>query len=151
MLSWSDPVSSPYRPSARVARSMRTDLVLDALEQALWSRADTDGLVHHSDRGSQYLSIHYTERLAEASVEPSVGSRGDSYDNALAETVIGLYKTEVIRRRGPWRGIDAVEYATLEWVDWFNHRRLLEPIGNVPPAELELAYHRQQEESAMAA
>jgi putative transposase len=135
----------------RVARSMRTDLVLDALEQALWSRADTDGLVHHSDRGSQYLSIHYTERLAEASVEPSVGSRGDSYDNALAETVIGLYKTEVIRRRGPWRGIDAVEYATLEWVDWFNHRRLLEPIGNVPPAELELAYHRQQEESAMAA
>jgi putative transposase len=135
----------------RVARSMRTDLVLDALEQALWSRADTDGLVHHSDRGSQYLSIHYTERLAEASVEPSVGSRGESYDNALAETVIGLYKTEVIRRRGPWRGIDAVEYATLEWVDWFNHRRLLEPIGNVPPAELELAYHRQQEESAMAA
>jgi putative transposase len=135
----------------RVAKSMRTDLVLDALEQALWSRRDTQGLVHHSDRGSQYLSIHYTERLAEAAAEPSVGSRGDSYDNALAETVIGLYKTEVIRRRGPWRGIDAVEYATLQWVDWFNHRRLLEPIGNAPPAELELAYHRQQEESAMAA
>ena len=130
---------------------MRTDLVLDALEQALWSRAGTEGLVHHSDRGVQYLSIRYTERLAQAGAESSVGSVGDSYDNALAETIIGLFKTEVIRRRGPWRTIDAVEYATLEWVDWFNHRRLLEPIGNIPPAELEQAYYRQLEESAMAA
>ena len=96
--------------------------------------------MHHSDRGSQYLSIRYSERLAEAGVEPSVGSVGDSYDNALAETIIGLYKTEVIHRRGPWRHLEAVEYATLEWVDWFNHRRLLEPIGNIPPAELEPAY-----------
>jgi putative transposase len=135
----------------RVANSMRTDLVLDALEQALWSRTGTEGLVHHSDRGCQYLSIRYTERLAEVGIESSVGSTGDSYDNALAETINGLYKTEVIRRRGPWRNIDDVEYATLEWVDWFNHRRLLEPIGNVPPAELEQAYYRQLEESAMAA
>jgi transposase InsO family protein len=135
----------------RAARSMQTDLVLDALEQALWSRSGAKGVVHHSDRGSQYLSIRYSERLAEAGVEPSVGSIGDSYDNALAETIIGLYKAEVIYRRGPWRHIDAVEYATLEWVDWFNHRRLLEPIGNVPPAELELAYCHQQEELALAA
>jgi transposase InsO family protein len=135
----------------RVARSMQTELVLDALEQALWARAGANGVIHHSDRGSQYLSIRYSERLAEAGFEPSVGSVGDSYDNALAETIIGLYKTEVIHRCGPWRTMDAVEYATLEWVDWFNHRRLLEPIGNVPPAELELAYHRQQGESAMAA
>ena len=135
----------------RVARSMHTELVLDALEQALWARKATAGLVHHSDRGSQYLSIRYTERLAEAGVETSVGSVGDSYDNALAETIIGLYKTEVIHRRGPWRHIDAVEYATLEWIDWFNHRRLLEPIGNVPPAELESAYHRQQQALALAA
>jgi len=104
----------------RVARSMQTDLVLDALEQALWSRAGAKGVVHHSDPGSQYLSIRYSERLAEAGVEPSVGSVGDSYDNALAETIIGLYKTEVIHRRGPWRQLDEVEYATLEWVDWFN-------------------------------
>jgi transposase InsO family protein len=130
---------------------MRTDLVLDALEQALWSRTGTEDLVHHSDRGVQYLSICYSERLAEAGVESSVGSVGDSYDNALAETIIGLFKTEVIRRRGPWRTLDAVEYATLEWVDWFNHRRLLEPIGNIPPAELEQAYYRQLGESAMAA
>jgi len=135
----------------RVARSMHTDLVLDALEQALWSRSGIKGVVHHSDRGSQYLSIRYSERLAEAKAEPSVGSVGDSYDNALAETIIGLYKTEVIHRRGPWRHLEAVEYATLEWVDWFNHRRLLEPIGNVPPAELELAYHRQQNELGLAA
>ena len=135
----------------RVASSMRTDLVLDALEQALWSRTGTEGLVHHSDRGCQYLSISYTERLAESGVESSVGSVGDSYDNALAETNIGLFKTEVIRRRGPWRNIDAVEYATLEWVDWFNHRRILEPIGNIPPAELEQAYYQQREESAMVA
>jgi transposase InsO family protein len=135
----------------RVANSLRTDLVLDALEQALCSRTGTQGLIHHSDRGCQYLSIRHTERLAEAGVNASVGSVGDSYDNALAETINGLYKTEVIRRRGPWRHIDAVEYATLEWVDWFNHRRLLEPIGDVPPAELEQAYYRQLEESAMAA
>ncbi len=135
----------------RVANSLRTDLVLDALEQALYSRTGTQGLIHHSDRGCQYLSIRYTERLAEAGVDASVGSVGDSYDNALAETINGLYKTEVIRRRGPWRHIDAVEYATLEWVDWFNHRRLLEPIGDVPPAEFEQAYYRQLEESAMAA
>jgi transposase InsO family protein len=135
----------------RVANSLRTDLVLDALEQALCSRMGTEGLIHHSDRGCQYLSIRYTERLAEAGVDASVGSVGDSYDNALAETINGLYKTEVIRCRGPWRNIDAVEYATLEWVDWFNHRRLLEPIGDIPPAELEQAYYRQLEESAMAA
>ncbi len=135
----------------RVARSMHTDLVLDALEQALWSRTGTEGLVHHSDRGSQYLSIRYTERLAEAGVDASVGSVGDSYDNALAETIIGLFKTEVIHRHGPWRTMDAVEYATLEWVDWFNHRRILEPIGDIPPAEKEQRYYQQLEESAMAA
>jgi putative transposase len=133
----------------RVARSMQTDLVLDALEQALWSRSGIDGVIHHSDRGTQYLSIRYSERLIDAAVQPSVGTTGDSYDNALAETIIGLYKTEVIHHRGPWRNIDAVEYATLEWVDWFNNRRLLEPIGNIPPAEFETAYHRQHEESAM--
>lgn len=135
----------------RVANLLKTELVLDALEQALYSRTGTDGLVHHSDRGTQYLSIRYTQRLAEAGIESSVGSRGDSYDNALAETIIGLYKTELIRHRGPWRNIEAVEYATLEWVDWFNHRRLLDSIGNIPPAELELAYHRQREESAKVA
>ncbi len=121
------------------------------MEQALWSRATTDKLIHHSDRGSQYLSIHYTEKLAEVGIESSVGSVGDSYDNALAETINGLYKTEVIRRRGPWKTIDEVEYATLEWVDWFNHRRLLEPIGNIPPAEYELMYYQQLEESSEAA
>lgn len=135
----------------RASNSLRTDLALDALEQALWARGNLDGLVHHSDRGSQYLSIRYTERLAEAGVEPSVGSVGDSYDNAMAETVIGLYKTEVIRRRGPWRNLDAVEFATLEWVDWFNNRRLLEPIGNIPPVELEMAYYRSQQATAMVA
>jgi len=135
----------------RVWNSMRTDLVLDALEQALYSRTGTEGLVHHSDRGSQYLSIRYTERLAEAGIEPSVGSVGDSYDNALAESIIGLYKTEVIRARGPWKNIDEVEYATLEWVDWFNNKRLLEPIGNIPPAELEKAYYEQLESQAEAA
>jgi transposase InsO family protein len=135
----------------RVARSMQTDLVLDALEQAIWSRSEIDGVVHHSDRGSQYLSIRYSERLIDAGVKPSVGTTGDSYDNALAETIIGLYKTEVIHHRGPWRHIDAVEYATLEWVDWFNNRRLLEPIGNMPPAEFEVAYYRQHEESAAVA
>jgi transposase InsO family protein len=135
----------------RVARSMTTSLVLDALEQAIWARQTPKGLIHHSDRGSQYLSIRYSERLADVGAQPSVGSTGDSYDNALAETVIGLFKTEVIRHRGPWKNIDAVEYATLEWVDWFNHRRLLRPIGDVPPAELETAYYRQQTESATAA
>ncbi len=135
----------------RVARSMRTELVLDALEQALWARSGAKGVVHHSDRGSQYLSIRYSERLAEAGIEPSVGSVGDSYDNALAETIIGLYKTELIWQRGPWRTLDAVEFATLEWVHWFNHRRLLEPIGNIPPAELENAYYQPIRESAMAA
>jgi len=135
----------------RVARSMHAELVLDALEQALWSRSGIEGVVHHSDRGSQYLSIRYSERLAEAGAQPSVGSVGDSYDNALAETIIGLYKTEVIHRRGPWRNLEAVEYATLEWVDWFNHRRLLEPIGNVPPAELEASYYHSTSQLPMAA
>jgi putative transposase len=129
----------------QASRSLRTDLALDALEMAIWRRqAQLDGLVHHSDRGSQYLAIRYTERLAEAGAVTSVGSCGDSYDNALAETIIGLYKTELIHRRGPWKGIDQVEYATLEWVDWFNHRRLLEPIGQVPPAEFEAAYGRKE-------
>ena len=135
----------------RVARSMRAELVLDALEQALWSRSGIQGVVHHSDRGSQYLSIRYSERLTEAGAQPSVGSRGDSYDNALAETIIGLYKAELIHRRGPWRHLEAVEYATLEWVDWFNHRRLLEPIGNVPPAEFEASYHQSTGQLPMAA
>jgi putative transposase len=132
----------------QASRSLRTDLALDALEMAIWRRqAQLEGLVHHSDRGSQYLAIRYTERLAEAGAVTSVGSIGDSYDNALAETIIGLYKTELIRRRGPWKGIDDLEYATLEWVDWFNHRRLLEPIGYVPPAEFEAAYQRQEDPS----
>ena len=137
----------------RVSRSLSTDLVLDALEQAIWARGKADGLIHHSDRGSQYLSIRYSERLAEVGIDASVGSVGDSYDNALAETINGLYKAEVIRHpeRGPWCTIDDVEYATLEWVDWFNHRRLLEPIGNIPPAEFERAYYRQLKESAEAA
>jgi putative transposase len=132
----------------QASRSLRTDLALDALEMAIWRRqAQLDGLVHHSDRGSQYLAIRYTERLAETGAVTSVGSRGDSYDNALAETIIGLYKTELVRRRGPWKGIDDVEYATLEWVDWFNHRRLLEPIGYVPPAEFEAAFQREEDPS----
>jgi len=124
----------------RVSNTLRSDLALDALEQALHARPDLSGLVHHSDRGVQYLSIRYTERLIEAGIEPSVGSVGDSYDNALAETIIGLYKTEVIYRSGPWRKLEEVEFATLEWVDWFNHRRLLGPIGNIPPVELEALY-----------
>ncbi len=132
----------------QASRSLRTDLALDALEMAIWSRrGDLEGLVHHSDRGSQYLSIVYTDRLAEAGIAGSVGSVGDAYDNALAETVNGLYKTEVIRHRGPWKGWDDVEFATLEWVDWFNHRRLLEPIGDVPPAEFEAAYYRRLDAS----
>jgi putative transposase len=135
----------------QASTSLRTDLALDALEMAMWRRrGDLEGLVHHSDRGSQYLSIRYSERLAGAGIEPSVGSAGDSFDNALAET-IGLYKTELIRRRGPWKGVDDVEYGTLEWVDWFNHRRLLEPIGHVPPAELEEAFYREEVEPEYAA
>jgi transposase InsO family protein len=134
----------------QASRSLRTGLALDALEMAIWRRqAQLDGLVHHSDRGSQYLSIRYTERLAEAGAVTSVGSRGDSYDNALAETIIGLYKTELVRRRGPWKGLDEVEYATLEWVDWFNHRRLLEPIGHIPPAEFEAPYWRKETPSSI--
>ncbi|MFH1679099.1 MAG: IS3 family transposase [Candidatus Eisenbacteria bacterium] len=131
----------------RASSSLRTGLALDALEQAIYDRlgGERDRLVHHSDRGVQYLSIRYTERLAEAGIEPSVGSVGDSYDNALAETVIGLYKTELILRKGPWRNVEHVEFATLEWVDWFNHRRLLEPIGYLPPAEYEDEYNRNQQ------
>jgi putative transposase len=137
----------------RVSRSAHAGFVLDALEQALHVRRPVSGsgLVHHSDRGVQYVSIKYTERLAEAGLEPSVGSVGDSYDNALAETINGLYKAEVIHRRGPWRSVEAVEYATLEWVDWFNNRRLLEPIGNIPPAEAEAAYYAGVEEQPIAA
>lgn len=135
----------------RASSSLRSDLALDALEQALHARPDIDGLVHHSDRGVQYLSIRYTERLAEAGIELSVGSVGDAYDNALAESVNALYKTEVIRRRGPWRSLEAVEFATLEWVDWFNNRRLLEPIGNIPPLEFEQHYYRHQDAPAMVA
>ena len=135
----------------RVARSLGTDLALDTLEQALYARPAVDELVHHSDRGTQYLSIRYTERLAEAGIEPSVGSVGDSYDNALAESVIGLYKTEVIDRRGPWRHAEAVEFATLDWVDWFNNRRLLSSIGDVPPVEYEEQYYQAQNAPATGA
>jgi putative transposase len=135
----------------RVSSSLRSDLALDTLEQALHARSHGEELIHHSDRGVQYLSIRYTERLAEAGLERSVGSVGDSYDNALAESVIGLFKTEVIRRCGPWRGIDEVEFAVLEWVDWFNNRRLLEPLDYVPPAEYEAAYYRSQENPAAVA
>lgn len=137
----------------RASRTAHAGFVLDALEQALHERRPVrgGGLVHHSDRGVQYVAIKYTERLAEAGVEPSVGSVGDSYDNALAETINGLYKAEVIWRRGPWRNFEAVEFATLEWVDWFNHRRLLEPIGNIPPAEAEARYYARRDEPAIAA
>jgi transposase InsO family protein len=137
----------------RTSRTAHASFVLDALEQALHDRrpAHRGGLVHHSDRGSQYVSINYTERLAEAGIEPSVGSVGDSYDNALAETINGLYKAEVIHRRGSWRTMEAVEFATLGWVDWFNNRRLLEPIGNIPPVEAEERYYAMMEETAVAA
>jgi len=137
----------------RVSRTAHASFVLDALEQALHQRRPvrSSGLVHHSDRGVQYVSIKYTERLAEAGIEPSVGSVGDSYDNALAETINGVYKAEVIHRRGPWRSFEAVEFATLEWVDWFNNRRLLEPIGNIPPAEAEERYYAMHRQPAMAA
>ncbi len=132
----------------RVSSSLRSDLALDALEQALHARPDLQQLVHHSDRGVQYLSIRYTERLKDIGIEPSVGSVGDSYDNALAETINGLYKTELIRQNGPWRNIEEVEFATLVWVDWFNHRRLLEPIGNIPPVKFEAMYFQNQEAPA---
>ena len=133
----------------QASRSLQTDLALHALEQAVWDRqragADLGGLVHHSDRGVQYLSVRYTERLADNGVVNSVGSRGDSYDNALAESINGLYKTELVRNKGPWRGLDDLELATLEWVDWFNHRRLFHEIGRIPPAELEDRHYRQTE------
>ncbi len=134
----------------RVSSSMHTDFVLDALEQALYARQPSpeEALIHHSDRGSQYVSIRYSERLAEAGIEPSVGSKGDSYDNALAETINGLYKAEMIHRRAPWKTKESVELATLEWVSWFNHHRLLEPIGYIPPAEAEANYYRQLAEQA---
>jgi putative transposase len=137
----------------RVSRTAHAGFVLDALEQALHERRPLRGsrLVHHSDRGVQYVSIKYTERLAAAGIEPSVGSVGDSYDNALAETINGLYKAEVIHRRGPWRSFEAVEFATLEWVDWFNNRRILEPIGAMPPAEAEERYYAMLEQPDMAA
>jgi putative transposase len=146
-------VYARYIVGWRVSRTAHASFVLDALEQAIHERKPVqgDGLIHHSDRGSQYLSITYTERLAEAGIEPSVGSVGDSYDNALAETINGLYKAEVIHRRGPWRSFEAVEYATLEWVDWFNNRRLMEPIGNIPPAEAEARYYAMLDELPMAA
>ncbi len=135
----------------RVSSSLRTDLALDALEQALHAREGTRGLVHHSDRGTQYVAFRYTDRLAEAGVERSVGSVGDSYDNALAESINGLYKTEVIRRLGPWRNLEAVEHATLNWVHWFNTERLLGPIGFVPPAEFEAEYSRRERGQAAVA
>lgn len=137
----------------RASRTAHAGFVLDALEQVIHDRQPMHrgGLVHHSDRGTQYVSIKYTERLAEAGIEPSVGSVGDSYDNALAETINGLYKAEVIHRRGPWRSFEAVEFATLEWVDWFNHRRILEPIGNIPPAEAEQQYYAMRDKVPMAA
>ena len=146
-------VYARYIVGWRVSRTAHAGFVLDALEQAIHDRRPVNkgGLIHHSDRGSQYLSIKYTERLAEAGIEPSVGSVGDSYDNALAETINGLYKAEVIHRRGPWRSFEAVEFATLEWVDWFNNRRLLEPIGNIPPAEAERNHYAAMDNLLMAA
>ncbi|WP_156482894.1 IS3 family transposase [Sphingopyxis granuli] len=146
-------VYARYIVGWRVSRTAHASFVLDALEQAIHERRPVHrgGLVHHSDRGSQYVSIRYSERLAEAGIEPSVGSVGNSYDNALAETINGLYKAEVIHRRGPWRSFEAVEYATLEWVDWFNNRRLLEPIGNIPPAEAEELYYAMLDDVSMAA
>ena len=134
-----------------LSNSLKTDLPLTALEQAIHARQDTGSLVHHSDQGSQYLSIRYTERLADAGILSSVGSVGDAYDNAMAESVIGLYKTEVINKQGPWKHRQAVEFATLAWVDWFNNRRLLEPIGNIPPVELEHMYYQDKKRRAMVA
>jgi transposase InsO family protein len=135
----------------RVASSMSGELTLDALEQALWARDRNGGLIHHSDSGIQYLAFHYTERQAEEGIDSSVGTVGDSYDNAMSESIIGLYKTEVIRPRNPWRGVETVKYATLEWVDWFNNRRLLGPIGDIPPVELERAYLDLVDAPAVAA
>ncbi len=139
----------------QASTSLRSDLALDALEQAIWARSQAgqklDELVHHSDRGVQYLSIRYTERLAETAAVNSVGSKGDTYDNALAETMNGLYKTELVRNRGPWRGLEDLEYATLEWVDWFNNRRLFEAHGHIPPAEYEADHYRYQESSGQKA
>ena len=145
-------VFSRYIVGWRVAVSLRTDLVLDALEQAIWARSSQDlsGLVHHSDRGSQYLSIRYTERLADLQAVVSVGSRGDSYDNALAESVISLYKTEVVKKRAPWRTADELELATARWVEWWNQRRLHGSLGDLPPAEFEAAYHAQRDAGAVA-
>jgi putative transposase len=136
----------------RISSSMRTDFVLDALEQALYARQPerSEALIHHSDRGSQYVSIRYSERLSEAGIEPSVGSKGDSYDNALAETINGLYKTELIHKRAPWKTRESLELATLEWVSWFNHHRLLESIGYIPPAEAEANYYRQLGKQSVA-
>ena len=145
-------VFARYIVGWRVSRTAHASFVLDALEQAIYQRRPVKGeLTHHSDRGSQYVSIKYTERLLDAGIEPSVGSVGDSYDNAMAETINGLYKAEVIHRRGPWRSFEDVEFATLEWVDWFNNRRLLEPIGSIPPAEAEARYYAQTKELAMVA
>ena len=141
-------VYSRYIVGWRVLKHMQTDLILDALEQALWLRGKPKGVIHHSDRGSQYLSIRYTERLAEAGFHASVGSVGDAYDNALAETINGLYKAEVIHKNGPWKGLDDVERATLTWVEWFNNRRLLRPIGDVPPAEYEMRYYQTESSEA---
>lgn len=141
-------VFSRYIVGWRVLKSLQTDIVLDALEQALWVRGRPQGVTHHSDRGSQYLSIKYTERLADAGFNASVGSVGDSYDNALAETINGLYKAEVIHKSGPWKGLDEVELATLTWVEWFNNRRLLQPIGDIPPVEYENLYYQQTESAA---
>ena len=136
----------------RAATRMTTDLVLDTLEHAIWTRqqagvTDLSGLIHHTDAGSQYVSFAFTQRLVDEGVDASVGSVGDAYDNALAESQIGLYKAELVRNRGPWRGLDDVEFATLEWVDWFNHRRLFEAHGRIPPAEFETNHYRQQERS----
>ena len=136
-------VFSRYIVGWRALKTMQTDLVLDALDQALWARGKPKGVIHHSDRGSQYLSINYTERLVEAGFNASVGSVGDSYDNALAETINGLYKAEVIHKQGPWKGLDEVERATLTWVEWFNNRRILSSIGDVPPKEFEEMYYQQ--------
>ena len=137
----------------RVAATMATSMVLDAIEQAIWTRQqegvlDLKDVVHHTDRGSQYTSVRFTERLAEAGIQPSVGAVGSSYDNALAETIIGLYKTELIKPRKPWRTFDDLEFATAEWVDWFNHRRLFEYCGDIPPVELEAAYYAQHRRPA---
>lgn len=143
-------VFSRYVVGWQVSRSLRTDLALDALEMALWRRREVKGLVHHSDRGGQYLAIRYAERLAEAGAVTSVGSRGDSYDNALAESFRGLYKAELIRKDGPWRGLDDIEFATLNYVDWFNQRRLHGEIGMIPPAEFEASYYALPDPAAAA-